>query len=133
MTERLRWGILATGGIARLFTADLVRHGFDVRAVGSRSAASATAFAAEFGIPVAHASYEALLADPEVDAIYVATPHPMHADNAVADVSDGAARAIECRGGPRFPAFDVKAVCLGNSRKRDKGGDGHSCCKRYAL
>ena len=89
MTERLRWGILATGGIARLFTADLVRHGFDVRAVGSRSAASAAAFAAEFGIPVAHASYEALLADPEVDAIYVATPHPMHADNAVAVLEAG--------------------------------------------
>ena len=47
------------------------------------------AFAAEFGIPVAHASYEALLADPEVDAIYVATPHPMHADNAVAVLEAG--------------------------------------------
>lgn len=78
----LRWGILATGGIARLFTADLRTAGLDVAAVGSRSAASAAAFAEEFGIPRAHDSYEALAADPDVDIVYVATPHPMHAENA---------------------------------------------------
>ncbi|MFD6053594.1 Gfo/Idh/MocA family protein [Agromyces sp. NPDC060279] len=89
MTDRLRWGILATGGIARLFTADLKLAGFDVRAVGSRSAASAAAFAQEFGIPTAHAGYEALYADPEVDVVYVATPHPLHAENAVAALEAG--------------------------------------------
>ncbi|MFK4731420.1 Gfo/Idh/MocA family oxidoreductase [Agromyces mediolanus] len=89
MTDRLRWGILATGGIARLFTADLKLTGFDVRAVGSRSAASASAFAEEFGIPTAHDSYESLLADPEVDVVYVATPHPLHAENAVAALEAG--------------------------------------------
>ncbi|GAA1519038.1 putative dehydrogenase [Agromyces terreus] len=82
MTERLRWGILATGWISHLFTSDLKANGFDVRAVGSRSQEAADAFAAEFGIPNAHASYEALVADPEVDVIYVGTPHPMHAANA---------------------------------------------------
>ncbi|WP_188742093.1 hypothetical protein [Agromyces bauzanensis] len=51
MTARLRWGILAIGGIARLFTDDLLRNGFDVRAVGSRSIESARAFADERGIP----------------------------------------------------------------------------------
>ena len=71
MSESLRWGILATGGIAHLFTGDLKLNGFDVQAVGSRSQASADAFAAEFGIPNAHGSYEALVADPEVDVIYV--------------------------------------------------------------
>ena len=82
MTERLRWGILATGGIAHAFANDLKLNGFTVQAVGSRSQESADAFAAEFGIPNAHGSYEALVADPEVDVIYVSTPHPMHAAGA---------------------------------------------------
>ncbi|WP_139416636.1 Gfo/Idh/MocA family protein [Agromyces laixinhei] len=82
MTERLRWGILATGGIAHAFTSDLKLSGFAVQAVGSRSQGSADAFAAEFGIPTAHGSYEALVADPDVDVIYIATPHPMHAAGA---------------------------------------------------
>lgn len=82
MTERLRWGILATGGIAHAFTNDLKLNGFTVQAVGSRSQEGADAFAAEFDIPNAHGSYEALVADPEVDVIYVSTPHPMHAANA---------------------------------------------------
>ncbi|WP_406246028.1 Gfo/Idh/MocA family protein [Microbacterium sp. M] len=74
----LRWGILATGGIAASFAADLRTEGLDLVAVGSRSQASADAFAARFDIPRAHGSYEALAADPDVDIIYVATPHPMH-------------------------------------------------------
>ncbi|MFE6736684.1 Gfo/Idh/MocA family protein [Microbacterium sp. NPDC057650] len=78
----LRWGILATGGIATAFTSDLRTAGLDVRAVGSRSQESADAFAAAFDIPHAHASYEALVADPDVDIIYVSTPHPMHHANA---------------------------------------------------
>ncbi|MDR2998809.1 MAG: Gfo/Idh/MocA family oxidoreductase [Microbacterium sp.] len=78
----LRWGILATGGIATAFTSDLRTAGLDVRAVGSRSQESADAFAAKFGIPHAHASYEALVADPDVDIVYVSTPHPMHHANA---------------------------------------------------
>ena len=82
MTTSLRWGILGTGGIAEEQTRDLQANGFTVSAVGSRSQEGADAFAAKFGIPTAHASYEALAADPEIDAIYVATPHPFHADNA---------------------------------------------------
>ena len=82
MTDRLRWGILATGGIAHAFTNDLKLNGFTVQAVGSRSQAAADEFAAEFGIPNAHGSYEALVADPEVDVVYVSTPHPLHADAA---------------------------------------------------
>ena len=82
MTDRLRWGILATGGIARLFTNDLKLNGFTVQAVGSRSREGAQAFAEKFDIPTAHAGYEALVADPEVDVVYVSTPHPLHAANA---------------------------------------------------
>lgn len=82
MAGTVRWGILATGWIADLFVKDLQQHGHKVVAVGSRNAASGQAFAERFSIPKVHASYEALCADPDVDAIYVATPHPMHAENA---------------------------------------------------
>lgn len=83
MADGVRWGILATGWIAERFTADAVDAGIDVVAVGSGSADRARAFADRFGIPRAHGSYEALAADPDVDVIYVATPHPFHAENAL--------------------------------------------------
>lgn len=89
MTDKVRWGILATGWIAEQFVGDLQLCGHVVTAVGSRSQHSANAFATKFGIPRAHASYEALCADPEVDAIYVATPHPMHAENATLALDHG--------------------------------------------
>jgi len=89
MTTALRWGVLGTGGIARIFTSDLVENGFTVSAVGSRTQQSADAFARDFGISAAHASYEALAADPEVDVIYVSTPHPMHAANALLALAGG--------------------------------------------
>ncbi len=80
----VRWGILGTGGIAGAFAADLRLTGSGtVTAVGSRSRASADRFADTFGIPGRHAGYESLVADPDVDAVYVATPHPMHHANAV--------------------------------------------------
>ena len=77
----LRWGILATGGIASAFASDLRTAGLNLVAVASRSQESADAFAARFDVPRAHASYEDLAADPEVDIIYVSTPHPMHHAN----------------------------------------------------
>ncbi len=82
MTTKLRWGILATGWIADYFVKDLQLTGREVAAVGSRSLEGAQKFAARFGIKRAHGSYQALCEDPNVDVIYVATPHPMHADNA---------------------------------------------------
>jgi predicted dehydrogenase len=78
----LRWGILSTGGIARQFTGDLQLADHTVTAVGSRTQESADEFAALFRLPHAHGSYEALVADPEVDLVYVATPHPFHHANA---------------------------------------------------
>jgi len=95
MSDSVGWGILATGGIARLFTNDLVAHGHRVAAVGSRSAASAEAFASEFAVPRAHATYEDLVADPDVDVVYVATPHSFHADNAALALHAGKHVVIE--------------------------------------
>jgi predicted dehydrogenase len=89
MTRDVRWGILATGFIARLFTQDLLRSGHTVAAVGSRTRESADRFAAQFGIARAHGSYGALIADPGVDVVYVATPHPLHASNAIAALEAG--------------------------------------------
>jgi predicted dehydrogenase len=85
----MNWGILATGTIAAGFVGDLKMHGHSVVAVGSRTEAGAKRFAEKFGLPRAYGSYEQLAADPSVDAIYVATPHPMHADNAMLALSHG--------------------------------------------
>ncbi|MCK8608562.1 Gfo/Idh/MocA family protein [Agromyces sp. C10] len=95
MTDGLRWGILAPGGIARAFTDDLLRNGFDVRAAGSRTLANAEAFAAERGIPAAYGSYEELVTDPDVDVIYIATPHPWHAATALLAIEAGKHVLIE--------------------------------------
>lgn len=83
------WGILATGGIAHLMARDLLLHGHRVTAVGSRRPEIAAEFAAEHGIERAHGSYEELVADPEVDVVYVATPHHLHAENALAALGAG--------------------------------------------
>ncbi|MBN1283862.1 MAG: Gfo/Idh/MocA family oxidoreductase [Anaerolineae bacterium] len=80
--DKFRWGILGTGNIARLFARGLKAiPDAALVAVGSRAQASADAFGDEFGVPRRHAGYEALAGDPEVDAIYVATPHSLHAEN----------------------------------------------------
>ncbi len=79
MAEPLRWGILGTGAIATAFAGDLAVTGSGrAVAVGSRTAGAAARFADATGIPVRHASYEALVSDPDVDVVYVATPHPFH-------------------------------------------------------
>jgi predicted dehydrogenase len=76
----LRWGIAATGGIATAFAEALQQtDGAELAAVCSRSAERAEAFARAHGVARAHGSYEALAADPEVDVVYVATPHSRHA------------------------------------------------------
>jgi predicted dehydrogenase len=88
-SSALRWGILGPGGIARAFASDLRTAGLDLVAVGSRSAESAGAFAADFDVARAHGSYEALVEDPEVDIVYIATPHPFHAEQAILALEHG--------------------------------------------
>ncbi|MDA1264453.1 MAG: Gfo/Idh/MocA family oxidoreductase [Planctomycetota bacterium] len=85
-----RWGILSTGVIAGKFTEGLrAAEGHEACAVGSRSLASAQAFAERNGIRRAHATYEDLVADPEVDAIYVATPHTRHMQDTLTCLAGG--------------------------------------------
>src|SRR3569833_909144 len=79
MSDRLRWGILSTGGIAEAFVTDLaLLSAAEAVAVGSRTAQKAEAFADRHGIARAHGSWQALADDPDVDAVYVATPHHAH-------------------------------------------------------
>ncbi|MGH8046362.1 MAG: Gfo/Idh/MocA family protein [Chthoniobacterales bacterium] len=86
----LRWGLLGTGWIAGKFAKAVLETTTGVlAAAGSRSLETATAFAAKFEIPRAHGSYSALLADPEVDAIYISTPHSMHAEWTIAAARAG--------------------------------------------
>ncbi len=78
-TEPIHWGILGPGKIAREFATDLQRlPDALLTGVGSRSRERAAAFAEEFGVTRTYGSYDALLADPEVQVIYIATPHPFH-------------------------------------------------------
>ena len=78
--KRLRWGILSTANIARRKVVPGMRRSTrsEVVAVGSRSESAARAFADELGIPRAYGSYEELLADPEVDAVYIPLPNHLH-------------------------------------------------------
>jgi len=79
MSERFRFGILGTGNIANQFAAGVAgSKRCAVAAVGSRSEASAKAFAQKHGVANAHASYEALLADESVEAVYVSLPNSLH-------------------------------------------------------
>jgi predicted dehydrogenase len=79
MTTRTRWGILATGGIASTFAEDLaLLPDTEIAAVGSRTLQAGQAFAEHHGVPRAYGSWAELAADPEVDVIYVATPHSAH-------------------------------------------------------
>lgn len=81
--SNFRWAIIGTGGIARAFTEDLKRlDGHEVVAVGSRTIDSAQAFATQFPGITPYESYEELVGA-DVDAVYVATPHPMHHENAL--------------------------------------------------
>src|SRR5918994_8019732 len=91
----IRWGIVATGGIAHTLAGEILLLGdAEIVAVSSRTRERAQAFAGEFGIPRAYGSYEELLADGAVEVVYVATPHAQHAE--VVDRAIDAGKAILC-------------------------------------
>lgn len=110
MAQRpLRFGILGCANIARAFASHvtgstLVR----VDAVASRDAAKAAAFAAEFGIGRHHASYEALLADAAIDAVYIPLPNSLHAEWAIAAAR--AAKHVLCEKPLALDADQARAM-----------------------
>lgn len=85
MTDKsLQWGLLSTARInRRLIPAIRTAERADLLAVASRRQAAADAYAADWEIPRAHGSYEALLSDADVDAVYVSLPNSLHAEWAV--------------------------------------------------
>lgn len=87
MVDKVRWGILGTGRITHQFVQDFeqVPNG-EVVAVASRAQELADAFAAQYGIPRAYSEYQQMLEDPEVDSVYIATPHTMHFENTAAAI-----------------------------------------------
>lgn len=92
----LRWGILGPGWISRNFVASLQANTVqEVVAVGSRSKENAVRFAHEFGIDSAHGSYAALVEDPDVDIVYVASPHNFHVEHALLAMQAGKHVLIE--------------------------------------
>ena len=95
MPKKIRWGILGPGGIAHKFAIGLKAvPDTEIVAVGSRDPQRANTFADTFDIPHRHGSYIELANDPEVDVIYVATPHPFHKECAMLCLEAG--KAVLC-------------------------------------
>ncbi|NJN26854.1 MAG: Gfo/Idh/MocA family oxidoreductase [Cyclobacteriaceae bacterium] len=93
--KKIKWGIISTGNIARSICADFVHvSNGEIHAVASRSLDTAASFAKHFGIERYYDSYEALYRDPEIDAIYIGTPHNFHRENATAAMMAG--KAVLC-------------------------------------
>lgn len=90
MTQTIKWGILGPGDISRKFATGLQSaEGAEIVAVGSRSHERASGFAAEYNVPNAYDSYEALAKDAEVDAIYIGTPHTFHKEHTLLCLQNG--------------------------------------------
>jgi predicted dehydrogenase len=105
----LRLGIVGAAGIARQFTRDLIGSpSVRIDAIASRSAESAAAFAAAQGIARHHGSYEALLADPAIDAIYLPLPNSMHAEWAIRAAAHG--KHVLCEKPLALDAAEARAM-----------------------
>lgn len=85
----LRWGYLGAGGIADLIAADFAIAGLKIQAVATRDMARTNAFADKFGIPNRHPDYAALVADPEVDVIYISTVQTLHLEHTLLAIKAG--------------------------------------------
>jgi len=96
MTDPIRWGIAGPGRMAAAIVPEFhAARNAELVAVGSRSPERAESFATSHGIERWHASYEDLVADPAVEAVYIATPHPQHTEIAMAAIASGKAVLVE--------------------------------------
>ncbi len=115
-TTEIRWGVLGPGRIAERFCSDLARvKGCRLHAVASRTASRAAAFALNHHAVHGYDSYEALLADPDVDVVYIATPHTLHAEQIRLSLAAG--KAVLCEKPVTTSAADF-AGCSALARER---------------
>lgn len=117
MRDKIRWGIMSTGAIARQFAQGLkYLPDADLVAVGSRTQAAADEFGALFNVPHRHATHDALAADPNVDIVFVGTPHNLHCDSTLLCLNAG--KAVLCE-----KPFAINATQASRmiSTARDKG------------
>jgi predicted dehydrogenase len=118
MADKLRWGIISTGKIAVQFADGLKQtKGAQLVAVGSRTQDAADEFGARFSIPHRYGSYEELANDPDVDVIYIGTPHSHHYDNSLMCLNAG--KHVLCEKAFTVNAKQAKEViALAKKRKR---------------
>ncbi|WP_432559605.1 Gfo/Idh/MocA family protein [Granulicoccus sp. GXG6511] len=113
----IRWGIAGLGAMASLLAQDLALvPNAELVAVASRSLPKAEEFAARHGVPRPLGSYRALLEDPAIDAIHIATPHSLHCDLALAAIEHGKAVLVE----KAFTATHTGAVTLVEAARRNR-------------
>ena len=93
--NKIRWGIVSAGTIANTFAADMVHvPNAEVAAVAARSLDSAAEFADKYGIGKTYQGYEKLFSDPDIDAVYIGTPHTLHSENSADALRAG--KAVLC-------------------------------------
>ena len=116
-TDTCRFGILSTGNIAHRFAHDLaLMNDVEIAAVGSRNLSSAQAYAQELSVPRAYGSYEEVAADPDVDIVYIGTPHVFHKENTVMCLKAG--KPVLCEKAFAMNAAEAGAMI---DMARDKG------------
>src|SRR5512139_238524 len=104
MENKIKWGIISTGHISKKFaTALALLSEAELVAVASRDLETARDFAGSFNIPKAYASYEELAADPEIEVVYIGTPHTFHYENSIMCMQKG--KAVLCE-----KAFAINAA-----------------------
>lgn len=95
MEKKIRWGILSTGHISKKFAEALaILPGAELVAVASRDIVTANKFAAGYHVSKAYASYQELANDPDIDVVYIGTPHAFHLENSVMCMRKG--KAVLC-------------------------------------
>jgi len=117
MADWINWGILGTGRIASKFAQSLASAPrARLLAVGSRSETSAGEFARRFDIPRPYASYEALVADPDLDVVYISSPHALHFEHALLALQAG--KPVLCEKPFTLNAAEAKQL-VEEARRRD--------------